>query len=257
LQVAFCILQLNIRRNNMATEDPKVSGQPGEVELPTPQFSEEGVSSTSTDVDVIVNKVVERLAPTLDETVERKAKSLQDKRFSKIEKKLGIRSDVLAELAEEGVTIPEDVRTRMEIRELRERLDQPPTQPAPVRDDGSSQLKAATTEAIAELKSNGLTTDDPVVIDLFRGQYRNRAEFDLAIQKYINQKLRPPKPANPADVVQPPVKNAAVGEKSLAQLEADYQKDLLAISQTKRGDEKLRAIAELKAKAREAGLNKA
>jgi hypothetical protein len=130
--------------------------------------------------------------------------STKDKRLSKIEKALGGRLDLLAELEEQGVTIPKDVRTEMQIRELQERLDQPPTQPAPVRDDGSSQLKAATTEAIAELKNNGLTTDDPAVIDLFRGQYRNRAEFDLAIQRYINQKLRPSKPANPADVVQSP-----------------------------------------------------
>ena len=240
----------------MATEDPKVSGQPGEAELPTPQFSEEGASSTSTDVDVIVNKVVERLAPTLEQTVERKAKSLQDKRFSKIEKELGIRSNVLAELEEAGVEIPKEVRTEMRLRELEERRPEQSTQPAPVRDDGSSQLKAAVTEAIAELKRNDLTTDDPAVIEVFRGQYRNRTEFDLAVQKYINQKLRPPKPANPADVVQPPVKSAAVGEKSPAQLEADYQKEILAISQTKRGDEKLRAIANLKAKYSAAGLNK-
>jgi len=57
-------------------------------------------------------------------------------------------------------------------------------------------------------------------------------------------------------LVQPPVKTAAVGEKSLAQLEANYQKEIAQIAQTKRGEEKLRAIADLKAKYREAGLNK-
>jgi hypothetical protein len=240
----------------MATEDPKVSGRSGEAELPTPQFSENGDSSTSTDVDVIVNKVVERLTPTLDQTVERKAKSLQDKRFNKIETALGLRSNVLAELEADGVTIPEEVRTRMEIRELREQINQPPSQPAPVRDDGSSQQKAAVTEAIAELNKYGLSSDDAEFLNLLRGTYSNRAAFDLEVSRLIVKKIAPPKPANPADVVQPPVKNGAVGEKSLEQLDVDYKKEILAISQTKRGDEKIRAIAELKAKYREAGLSK-
>ena len=240
----------------MATEDPKVSGQPGEADLPTPQFSETGDSSTSMDVDVIVNKVVERLSPTLDQTIEKKAKSLQDKRFSKIEKELGIRSGVLAELEEAGVEIPKEVRTEMRLRELEERQPQTTTQPAPVRDNGLSRAAAAATEAIAELQRYELDTNDADFIKLLRGQYPNRAAFDLEVQRHIVSKLKPTKPANPADVVQPPVKSGASGEKSPAQLEQEYQKEMSAIAQTKRGDEKLRAIAATKAKYREAGLNK-
>ena len=191
----------------MATDNPEVSDPTGGQELPTPSFSESSASPTSTDADALVSKLIAQLEPI----IERKVQSQKDKRFSEIEKALGGRSKILAELESEGVTIPKEVRTQMQIRELEERLAGQTNQPAPVRDDGSSQTKTATAEAIAALKDNGLTTDDPAVIDIFRGRYGSKAEFDLAVQKYINQKLRPPTPANPADVVQSPAASQSSG----------------------------------------------
>jgi hypothetical protein len=207
--------------------NPQVSGQAGEADLPTPQFSDEGDSSPSADnVDVIVNKVVERLAPTLEQLTERKAKSLQDKRFSKIEKELGLRSNVLAELEEAGVEIPKDVRTEMRLRELEDRRPDQSTQPAPVRDNGLSQQKAAVTDAIAELTKNELDPNDAGFIELLRGKYASRAEFDLAVQRHIVSKLKPAKSANPADVVQSPARGGTPA-KSVETLAADYKKEIL------------------------------
>jgi hypothetical protein len=236
----------------MATETPLESSQSGEAELPTPQFSEKGDSSTSSGADEIVSK----LLPHLEQIIERKVQSTKDKRFSEIEKALGGRSKVLAELEELGQPVSKEALGELRLRELEERLTQPTTQPAQVRDNGLSQQRAATTEAIAELNKYGLSSDDADFLALLRGTYPNRAAFDLEVSRHIVKKIAPPKPANPADVVQPPVRASAVGEKSPAQLETDYQKEILEISQSKRGDEKLRAIAALKAKYREAGLNK-
>ena len=180
--------------------DPKVSGQSGDSgELPTPSFSDQAPSSTSTDVDAIVS----RLTPLLESLVDKRVQSTKDKRFLQLEKILGGRLDVLAELEGQGVTIPQEVRTRMEINDLRDQIAQPkPEQPAPARDDGSSTQRAAVAEAIAELAKNELDTNDPGFIELLRGKYANRESFDLAVQRHIVAKLKPAKPASPADVVQ-------------------------------------------------------
>ena len=223
----------------MATEVPKVSGQPGEVELPTPSFSEPDVSQKSTDADEIVSK----LTPILEQLVERKVQSTKDKRLSKIEKALGGRLDLLAELEEAGVEIPKETRTEMRLRELEEQRTQSSTQPAPVRVDGSTQQKAAVTEAIAELNKYGLSSDDADFLNLLRGQYSNRAAFDLEVQRHIVKKIAPPKPANPADVVQSP----ATGKADSGDLMVEYQNR----AQKVRGN----ALIELKMEYRKKGLD--
>lgn len=181
-------------------DDPKVSSQPEPQELPTPEFSEKGDSSTSTDADVIVSK----LTPILEKIVEQKVQSVKDKRFSEIERVLGGRSKVLAELKELGQSVPDNVLSELRLREIEERLSQSPAQPVQAGVDGSTPQKTAATEAIAELKENGLSENDPAFIELLRGRYSSRAEFDLKVQRYINGKLKPQKPASVADVVQGP-----------------------------------------------------
>jgi hypothetical protein len=203
-------------------ENQLESSPSGEQELPTPSFSDQSDSSTSSGADEIVSK----LLPQLEQIIERKVQSQKDKRFSEIEKALGGRSKLLAELEEAGVPITKEVRAEMRIRELEERLNQPQSQPVQARDDGSSQQKTATTEAIAELKEQGLEVDADVIA-IFRGQYKSRAEFDLAIQRHINRKLRPTKPANPADVVQAPVRTGAT-EKSVDALTDEYKTKMRA-----------------------------
>lgn len=95
----------------MADETPLESGQTGEQDLPTPEFSETGGSSTSSGADEIVSKLITQLEPLID----RKVQSVKDKRLSKIEKALGGRLGLLAELEEHGVSIPQEVRTEMQI----------------------------------------------------------------------------------------------------------------------------------------------
>lgn len=215
-------------------ENQLESSPPEGQELPTPEFSESGDSSTSTGAEDIVSK----LLPQLEQIIERKVQSTKDKRISEIEKVLGGRNKILAELESEGVTIPKEVRTQMQIRELEERLAGQSTQPAPASVDGSTLQKAAVTEALAELKENGLTTDDPAFIEILRGQYQSREAFDLKVQKYINGKLKPQKPANPADVVLSPATTPAASSGDtaakiarLAQLQLQPTKNKAEIAQ--------------------------
>jgi hypothetical protein len=202
----------------MDAENPQVSDQSGEPELPIPTFSETGASSTSTDADAIVSK----LTPILEQIVERKVQSVKDKRFSEIEKALGGRAKMLAELEEMGTEIPKDVRSELRIRDLEERLTQASPQPVQVGDNGLSQQKAAVTDAIAELNKYDLDSNNAGFIEILRGKYPNREAFDLNVQRYVVSKLAPQKPANPADVVQSPVTAGATGNNAadkIAQLQ--------------------------------------
>jgi len=202
--------------------NPQVSGEAGEEGLPTPSFSDQATSSPSVDADAIVSKLLTQLEPI----IEKKVQSTKDKRFSEIEKVLGGRSKVLAELEEQGVAIPKEVRNEIRMRELEERLNGQPSQPAQAGDDGSSQQKAAVTEAIAELKKYELSENDPEFLGLLRGNYKNRSDFDLAVQKHIVGKLKPQQPASPAGVVQPPATGNSTGTDVAAKIARlqEYQK---------------------------------
>lgn len=218
----------------------------GEPELPTPTFSDQpGASSTSADADAIVSK----LLPQLESIIERKVQSTKDKRISQIEKALGGRLDLLAELESEGVTIPKEVRSELRIRELEERLTQAAQQPAPVRDAGPSQPKAAAADAITELQKYELDPNDAGFIEVLRGKYTNREAFDLAVTRYIVAKLRPTKPASPADVVQAPAKGGATND--VNGVIADYERELKAIP---RGN--TNAVSNLRAKYRKIAREK-
>ena len=63
-------------------------------------------------------------------------------------------------------------------------------------------------------------------------------------------------PLSPAEQLPPEGAQPNRQKDTPAQMETDYQKELAVISSTKRGDEKLRLIAGLKAKYREKGLQK-
>jgi len=207
----------------MSDETQLESSQSGEQELPTPSFSDSGGSSTSSGADEIVSK----LLPQLEQIIERKVQSTKDKRISEIEKVLGGRDKILAELEASGVEIPKDVRSELRMRDLEERLSQQAVQPAKVRDDGSSTQKAAVTDAIAELNKYGLDPNDAGFIGLLRGKYTNRAEFDLAVSKHVVNKLAPQPAPSPAGLTQAPA--AARSTNSGNDIIAAYEKELAAI----------------------------
>ena len=211
----------------MDADQTQESSQPGDVgELPTPSFSGSGDSSTS-ESDAIVSKLrsalLEELKPVIQQTIEKQVQSTKDKRIAKIEGRLGM----LAELEEQGATIPENLKQEMRFRDLEERLTRP-AQPAQSPDDGSSGQKQAVADAIAELNKYNLPSNDPAFFEILKGNYpQGRSQFDLKVMDYILEKLSPPKPANPADIVQSPVTAGAEGKNPEA-LISNYQKEMLA-----------------------------
>lgn len=231
----------------MTAENQTESSPAENQELPTPEFSASGDSSTSGGAEDIVSK----LTPVIEQIVQRTVQSTKDKRISKLEKAVGL--DLLAELDEQGVAIPKDVRTELRLRELEGRGTPQPAQPAQPVDNGMSQQKAAVTDAIAELQKHGLDTNDAGFLGILRGKYQSRAEFDLAVSRHVVAKLAPPKPANPADVVQSP--STTQTTVSAGQLQSNYEQERNQIAQNMRGDAKVKALSDLKVKYRQAGLS--
>lgn len=183
-----------------------------------------------------------------DKAVDRAIKS-QEATLATLAKYLKVDPETLQEAQRQSV-LDELVAERMS--------GSPSAQPIQGRVGGPDESAGVRTvetfsaaEAIAEIETYQLSPNDPGFIDLLRkGVSRD------SVRDYILERKKPQPPTSPAGVTQAPALNPARGEKTPDQLEADYQKEAGAILQTKTGDERLRAISELKAKYRGLGLDK-
>lgn len=205
-------------------------------ELPTPKFTETsaGQPSSVIDMDLIAQKVAEKLQPTISQTVQ----SVKDKRFAKYDEALG-RLGILDDLRAQGVTIPENVELKMRLAELEGKTAQPI----------SGKVETAVAETVSQtvseiVKEAELDASDPRVVEWMRGTYRNpdhmRAE-GLALKR----KLASP-PPNPSAVSPQAAPIQPVNE---AGMKAAYIKEVAAA----RGNKSLgRAIQE---KYRASGLD--
>ena len=213
----------------MADSNPKgEQPEPQSAGVPTPTFSGEGDSSTSADADVIVSKLVTKLTPVIEETVERKFKSATDKRFSRLEK-ASKRIDLLAELKDQyNVPIPKDLENDMRIRDLEEQLA---NRPVSSSDQGRSLADTAVTEALAEFTKYGVPTNTPEAIRILGGNYRNQDHMRAEVRGFIANAMKPQPEPSPAGVVQ--AASVRKAEAAPIDLMSEYQKEK---AQIPRGD---------------------
>jgi hypothetical protein len=232
------------------TTQPESAGEQSSQELPVPTLeSASQVSSTSSvDTKALAAEVAKLLKPDFEKV----AQSTKDKRIAALEKKLGVGD--LAELKEMGVEIPEKVEWEYRFRQL-ETQRQAPEAPGQTPTSQGSGATLTAQDVSEVVKNFNLDANTPEVLEALRGTYRNRDHFEATLARMAMAKTSKPTPSATEATSLAGAANRG-SEKSPAALEADYQKELLAISQTRRGDEKLRAIAGLKAKYREAGLSK-
>lgn len=194
------------------TDTPLESAkEPVNQEPPTPKFTEVSPASppSTPDISTLAAEVAKQLRPDFEKLVQ----STKDKRFSEIEKRLG-----LAELEEMGATIPDNVKLEMRLREMESRSSvQPPIQ-GRVEPQDSEQVSTV-------IKEVQLDANSPETISLLRGTYRNidhfRAEAYALKAKQLNQK-QPDLSAAPA--MQTPPQS----EKSAEARTSDYIKDVKA-----------------------------
>ena len=176
-----------------------------------------------------------------DKAVDRVVKS-QEETLAKLAKYLNVDESQVREAQRQSVL--DDL--------VAERVGRvPPEQPIQGRVE--SQGNAVELQVIDQMLD--LPANDSRVTELKLKYSGNPVEYGkaaLALKGSFN--TQPPSPAEqlPPSGGQQPRRV----DKTPAQLEADYQNEIATIAQTLRGDEKLRAIANLKVKYREAGLNK-
>ena len=236
----------------LPSTQPESRPEDASQELPVPKLesSSAGSPTSSVDTKAIAKEVAEILRPDF----ERVAQSTKDKRIADIQKRLGI-SD-LAELEGMGVQIPPEVKTEYRLRNLEqgpgtrqpERSDQTPTS------QGSGATLTAT-DVSDVVKTYQLDANTPEVLEALRGTYRNRDHFEATMAKLALKRSAAPQPSAAESSTiqgQPPAQAGA------RDLENAYQKDLEKIMQSTRAgdDQRIRALANLKAEYRGKGLPK-
>lgn len=124
-----------------------------------------------------------------------------------------------------------------------------PLQTAPVGNESGGQAPDVES-AFRTVEEYGLSTNDQEFLQLIRANSKlSKAAFDAKVKDYVLGKVKPPKPANVADVVQAPVRGGQQ-EKSQTALTQEY---LTEMSNARgKGYQVGDAI---KAKFREKGLN--
>jgi hypothetical protein len=118
------------------------------------------------------------------------AQSTKDKRIAQLEKRLGM-SD-LAELEEQGVQIPENVKLEYRLRNLETQRPAPESQ-APTSQGSGASL---TTQDVSEVvKQYQLDANSPEVLEALRGTYRNRDHFEATLAKVALARVNRPQPS--------------------------------------------------------------
>ena len=101
--------------------------------------------------------------------------------------------------------------------------------------------------AFKTVEEYGLSPNEPDFLGLIRKSGNmTAAEFDAKVKEYVLGKVKPPKPANPADVVQPP---ATAGARDAIDVDALAAEQSRLMKEPTKHYKRLAEIRELIAKA--------
>jgi hypothetical protein len=199
-------------------------GQPaGGTEPPTSSPSG-GQSQQLSNVDALVKQV---------ESLQKEIRGLQkgtDKRFEKF----GGDIKRILELKEQGLD-ENGIKRELFLDSLinGQQQDTPPT--SPVGNEVKAGQAPDVESAFKTVEEYGLSANDPDFIALLRNNARlDKTAFDAKVKDFVLGKVKPQKPANPADVVQSPAKGGAT-EKSVEALKSDYIKEIQTMRGNKQG----------------------
>jgi hypothetical protein len=207
----------------------------GGQEQPTSTPSGGQGQQLSPDVSVLMNEVKE---------LKKELRGIQkgtDKRFERQDDNI----KRILELKEQGLSEPQ-IKRELYIDSLMQGQSASPAEP--VGNENSRQTPDVES-AFRTVEEYGLSQNDPDFIALLRGVSKmDKATFDAKVKDFVLGKVKPPKPASPADVVQAPVRTGAT-DKSKDALKSDYVKDMQAARGSKA------TVRQVQAKYRELGLD--
>jgi hypothetical protein len=147
---------------------------------------------------------VDALVKTVEE-LRKEIRGIQkgtDKRFERQDDNI----KRILELKEQGLSEPQ-IKRELYIDSLMQGQDTPPQAPGGTE---SARQAPDVESAFRTVEEYELSTNEPDFIALLRTSSKlDKAAFDAKVKDYILGKKKPPKPANPADVVQAPATAAA------------------------------------------------
>jgi hypothetical protein len=232
------ILQPNKKRkNNMLPDDGNQQQPAGGTESPASSPSGGQGQQLSPDVDALMKRLDDQ-----DKLIRGLQKGI-DKRF---ERQDGNIKRIL-ELKEQGLD-ERGIERELLLDSLiaGQRQDAPP----PTPEGNERQGQAADVEsAFKVLEEYSLPQNDPDFIALVRQSSRmDKTAFEAKVKDFVLGKVKPPKSANPADVVQPPARSGAQGV-NVDQLNAELSR--LAVTPSAPGA--MQRMVEIQKQLREAG----
>lgn len=169
---------------------PEGGAEQASAELPIPKLETASPVSATSSVDT--KALAKEVADLLKPDFEKVAQSTKDKRIANIEKRLGIKD--LAELEEQGVQIPENVKLEYRLRNLEEGRQTPevPSQTTTSQGSGATLTAQDVSEVV---KKFNLDANTPEVLDVLRGTYRNRDHFEATLANVALAQINKPQPS--------------------------------------------------------------
>lgn len=188
-------------------EDIEVGGSESqEVSLPKPTFTEVSQPAGSElSAEAIAEQKLEQRLKDTEEKLRREFQSKYDKDTAANRKLYGDLSEVQKALAEvKAGGDPDKVFAALEQRNLYQKvaeLEAKLSAPTQVSPDGTAEADEAYEKAVGLLTEVGLT-NDPEVLKLMGGRYKNPTDMLFAVNKFVAQR-NTKKPASPASVSSP------------------------------------------------------
>jgi len=183
------------------------SGRDGldEQELPKPVISDPSTDKqTSVEADDLEEKLMTRLESHMEKLIDKRVKSIKDKRWDRVEEQYGALSDLQQALADvKAGKDPDEVLEAIEMRNIRNDIAElkqtlaAPTQQA----RGAGDVDEAWKKAKALVEEAGLTGDRDVV-ETMSDEYESVDDFLFAVNRAVLKKTAKPQPS-PAGAVQP------------------------------------------------------
>ena len=195
-------------------KDAQTEGEEEVQEVPTPELSAGSATAGSEeprfDEDALVQKLVEKLVPQVDEAVDRRFKSGKDVRFNKV--------DEIYEWVKAAGGDPSKIKGALEqsdtlsrIEKLEAAINQGGAGGAAPADD---ELEQRTAEILEEA---GIPFDDPVIAELAKKHYASKESWYHTVNKEVAKRAKQGNVTS-ATTVGVPGKPAAAGAEEEALL---------------------------------------
>lgn len=185
---------------------PTGEGDAQEAPLPTISSSSADVSSEAPqfDAEALADRMLEKLAPLLDNKIDARFKSAKDKRFAKVE-------EILLAVKEAGGD-PEKVRGRLEQADLYDRLDKIE---AGIRSGGAvgaAPEPDIQSDTVEILQKAGIPFDDPDVAKWASKSFTSEAQALADLRAVVTKRARQESAIGQAATVSAGARPAPAGE---------------------------------------------